>query len=242
MKSKKLTLTLSLFFGSAGTDRFYLGQNTAGWLTLLIFWVLLPGVDYYIIQFNVVPNWKPFLLARFALPIMYHLVATGRYLVMSDEKFKSQDHSKGKTFLLTLVSIICAAVLIAGANKLLDNAQVIDITKADAEVVLSAENLSGDFRKDEDAYRKKYDNRVLQIEGVITETGNDFEQGAYFALKGLNNDPFGIKCFFVEANIGDTQMVKMGDSIVIKGVCNGNKLENCKLISVNGKTIPLSNN
>ncbi len=238
MKSKKGTILLALFTGSSGSDRFYQGQNYAGLLILLCFWVILPGLIFYIIKFNVVPNWEPFLLAQFALPILFHLFAAGRYLVMSEEKFKSQDVSKGKTFLLTIASILLTALLIIGGNKLLSSAQKVDITKEDPSMVLSAEQLSGDFRKNEDAFRSKYDNQVIQIEGVVVETGNDFEQGAYFALRGLNNDPFGIKCYFESQNGADATMVKSGDQVVIKGVCNGNKLENSKLISVNGKKLP----
>lgn len=237
MKSKKLSLLLALFAGSSGADRFYLGQNNAGWATLLGFWAVLPALIYAIIKYNIFPNWEPFLLTRFALPIVFHLYAGGRYLVMNDTQFKSQDVSKSKTFLLTAVSLLVSFLLIIGGNKLLSSAQIIDITKVDAEVNLSAEEMSGEYRTDEEAYRKKYDNKVLQIEGTVTELGNDFEQGQYFALRGLNNDPFGIKCYFVEQNSADAQLVKIGDAVVIKGVGSGNKLENCKLVSVNGKKI-----
>ncbi|MFI5172369.1 MAG: NINE protein [Chitinophagales bacterium] len=237
MKSKKITLVLALFTGSSGSDRFYLGQNNAGWFILLAFWVILPGLVYGVIKFNLVPNWEPFLLARFALPILFHLFAAGRYLVMSDEKFKSQDISKRKTFPLVLISLLFTGALIIGGNKILDSARVIDITTANASASLSAEQMSEEFRKDEVGYRKKYDQEVLQIEGEVSETGNDFEQGNYFALKGLNNDPFGIKCYFEAQNLKEAEMVKLGDKIVIKGVCNGNKLENCKVISVNGTKI-----
>ncbi len=237
MKSKKLTLSLALFAGSSGADRFYLGQNNAGWATLLGFWVVLPGAIWCIIKFNIFPNWEPFLLARFGLPIVYHLYAGGRYLVMNDEKFKSQDVSNSKTFMMTMVALVTAVALIFGGNTLLGSAQIIDITKVDADITLSAEQMSSEYRTNEDAYRKKYDNKVLQIEGIVVETGNDFELGNYFALQGLNNDPFGIKCFFVKENIKDTEQVKIGDSIIIKGVCDGNKLENCKLISVGDKSI-----
>ena len=182
MKSKKLSLLLALFAGSSGADRFYLGQNNAGWATLLGFWAVLPALIYAIIKYNIFPNWEPFLLTRFALPIVFHLYAGGRYLVMNDTQFKSQDVSKSKTFLLTAVALLVSFLLIIGGNKLLSSAQIIDITKVDAEVNLSAEEMSGEYRTNEEAYRKKYDNKVLQIEGTVTELGNDFEQGQYLSL------------------------------------------------------------
>lgn len=237
MKSKKLALILAIFTGSSGADRFYLGQNNAGWATLLGFWAVLPALIFAIIKFNIFPNWEPFLLTRFALPIVFHLYAGGRYMVMNDAQFKSQDVSKSKTFFLSIASLVIAVGLIIAGNKLLSSARIIDITKADVEVNLSAEQMSGEFRADEIAYRKKYDNRVLQLEGTVAETGNDFEQGQYFALKGLNNDPFGIKCYFAKENSAGADMVKIGDEIVIKGVCDGNKLENCLLLSISGKPV-----
>lgn len=235
MKSKKLALILALTGGSAGADRFYLGQNNAGWLTLLAFWGVLPGAIFAIIKYNIFPNWEPFLLARFAVPIVFHLVATGRYMVINDQKFMSQDVSKSKTFPLTIGAYLFAAVLIVGGNKLLNGAQMIDIITADVSATLSAEKMSQEFRRDEESYRKKYDNNVLQVEGIVIEVGNDFEVGPYFALKGLDNDPFGIKCYFVEEHVSDADLAKIGDKVTIKGMANGNKLENCKVLNVNGK-------
>lgn len=240
MKSKKTSIILALLGGSAGADRFYLGQNTAGWVTLLTFWLLIPGAVFGVIKFNLVPNWEPFMLGRFALPIVFHLYETGRYMVMSDQRFMSQDESKSKTFPLTIASFVISALLIVGGSRMLKSAMVVDIVSADVSAVLSAETMSQEFRTDEEVYRKKYDNLVLQIEGVVSETGNDFEAGSYFALKGLNNDPFGIKCYFLEQNVADANLVKIGDKIIMKGVANGNKLENCKVISINGKKV--SNN
>ncbi|MBK7440688.1 MAG: NINE protein [Chitinophagales bacterium] len=237
MKSKKTSIILALLGGSAGADRFYLGQNTAGWVTLLTFWLLIPGAVFGIIKFNLVPNWEPFMLGRFALPIVFHLYETGRYMVMSDQRFMSQDESKSKTFPLTIASFVISALLIVGGSRMLKSAMVVDIVEADVSAVLSAEAMSQEFRTDEEVYRKKYDNLVLQIEGEVSETGNDFEAGSYFALKGLNNDPFGIKCYFLEQNVADANMVKLGDKIIMKGVANGNKLENCKVISINGKKV-----
>jgi len=237
MKSKKTSIILALLGGSAGADRFYLGQNTAGWVTLLTFWLLIPGAVFGIIKFNLVPNWEPFMLGRFALPIVFHLYETGRYMVMSDQRFMSQDESKSKTFPLTIASFVISALLIVGGSRMLKSAMVVDIVEADVSAVLSAETMSQEFRTDEEVYRKKYDNLVLQIEGVVSETGNDFESGSYFALKGLNNDPFGIKCYFLEQNVADANLVKIGDKIIMKGVANGNKLENCKVISINGKKV-----
>jgi TM2 domain-containing membrane protein YozV len=237
MKSKKTSLILSLLGGSFGADRFYLGQNTAGWVTLLSFWVLLPGIVFAIIKFNLVPNWEPFMLGRLALPIIFNFYETGRYMVMNDQTFMSQDESKSKTFPLTIASFVIAILLSIGGTRLLNSQIQVDIVSADVQAVLSAETMSQEFRANEEIYRKTYDNKVLQIEGIVAETGNDFETGPYFALKGLNNDPFGIKCYFLEQNIGDANQVVIGDKVIMKGVANGNKLENCKVISVNGKSI-----
>ncbi|HMX05288.1 MAG TPA: TM2 domain-containing protein, partial [Chitinophagales bacterium] len=139
MRSKKVTLTLALFGGSTGADRFYLGQNTAGWLTILLCWLVLPGAVYGIMRYNLYPNWEPFLLARYALPILFHVFATGRYLIMSEESFMSQNVKKSNTFPMVLLSFVITAILIVGSSRLLQTVQIVDIDKAEVEAVLSAE-------------------------------------------------------------------------------------------------------
>lgn len=237
MRSKKVTLTLALFGGSTGADRFYLGQNTAGWLTILLCWLVLPGAVYGIMRYNLYPNWEPFLLARYALPILFHVFATGRYLIMSEESFMSQNVKKSNTFPMVLLSFVITAILIVGSSRLLQTVQIVDIDKAEVQAVLSAETMSQEFRNDEDAYRKKYDNKTLQIEGVVVETGNDFELGTYFALRGKDGDPFGIKCFFLGDHLKEAEQVVMGDKVTMKGIANGNKLENCTLLERNGEKV-----
>lgn len=234
MRSKKVTLSLALLGGSAGADRFYLGQNAAGWLTMLVCWLVLPGAVYGIIRYNLYPNWEPFLLSRYALPILFHVVAAGRYLIMSEESFMSQNVKKSNTFPMVLVGFVVTAFLIVGSSRLLSTVQIVDIDKAEVEAILSAEMMSQEFRIDENAYRKKYDNKTLLIEGEVVETGNDFELGTYFALKGKDGDPFGIKCFFLGEHLKEAEMVVMGDKVTIKGIANGNKLENCTLTERNG--------
>ncbi|HMZ88458.1 MAG TPA: NINE protein [Chitinophagales bacterium] len=237
MRSKKVTLTLALFGGSTGADRFYLGQNTAGWLTILLCWLVLPGAVYGIMRYNLYPNWEPFLLARYALPILFHVFATGRYLIMSEESFMSQNVKKSNTFPMVLLSFVITAILIVGSSRLLQTVQIVDIDKAEVEAVLSAEMMSQEFRNDEEAYRKEYDNKTLQIEGVVVETGNDFELGTYFALRGKDGDPFGIKCYFLGDHLKEAEQVVMGDKVTMKGIANGNKLENCTLLERNGEKV-----
>lgn len=230
MKSKKMSIVLALLGGSAGSDRFYLGQQNAGWLTLLGFWLVIPGAIYGIIRFNLTPNWEPFLLAKYALPILFHLFATGRYLVMSDQKFMSQDASKGKFSPLVIISVVLAVILAIGASRMIETVKKPDIDTAATSGVIDAVALSQEFRKDEEAYRKKYDNQAFEVSGTVSETGMDFETGAYFALQGMEGDPFGIKCLFAPDHQHEPETVQVGSQVRVKGFINGNKLENCTIL------------
>ncbi len=234
MKSKPLVVALSFFLGSTGAHRFYLGQNQNGWTTLLVWWVALPAIIFAVIRFNLFPNWQPFLAARIALPAIYQVVEAIRFGLMKEEKFKSQDKSLRNTIPLTLVSVIAFSSLFVSGTKLIDSVKHVDITKADAEVILSSAEMSAEFRKDEDAYRKKYDNKVLQIEGtVMLPPGEDFEtQTTYLELGGAQNDAFGIKCFFLKENSEGVAKINAGDYVIVKGECNGNKLENCLVVKI----------
>ncbi len=230
MKSKKLSIVLALLGGSAGADRFYLGQKNAGWLTLLAFWLVLPGAIYGIIRFNLTPNWEPFLLAKYALPILFHMFATGRYMVMNERKFMSQDASKGKFSPMVVGCLALAVVLAIGGSRMIETVKKPDIATASTSVTIDAVTLSQEFRKDEDAYRKKYDNKAFEVTGSVSETGMDFETGAYFALQGMEGDPFGIKCLFAPNHQNEPETVQVGSEVRVKGFINGNKLENCTIL------------
>lgn len=230
MKSKKTSILLALLGGSAGADRFYLGQQNSGWLILLSFWAVLPGAIYGVIRFNLVPNWEPFLLAKYALPILFHVFAMGRYLVMNEQKFMSQDESKGKFSPLVIGCFVVAAIFAVGASRMIATVQKPDIDAASTKGEIDAITLSQEFRKDEEAYRKKYDNQAFEVSGVIAETGMDFETGAYFALKGMEGDPFGIKCLFAPDHQTEPEQVQVGQEVRVKGFINGNKLENCTIL------------
>jgi len=232
MKSKSAIVTLSFLFGSTGANRFYLGQNQAGWTTLLLFWVVLPAIIYAVLKFNLFPNHEPFLFARIAVPVLYHIYEMLRYLLMKPEKFKSQDRAIRNTIPLTILSVVLAAILNVAAVKTITAVEQVNIRKVDADVVLSSVQMSAEFRADEAAYRKKYDNKVLQIEGtVLIPPGEDFEtQTTYLELAGAEGDAFGIKCFFLKENSQGVSNLKPGDHVVVKGECDGNKLENCLVV------------
>lgn len=234
MKSKKLAIVFSLFAASAGANRFYLGQNNRGWVVLGIWWVLFPGLWYLAIKENLYLNHFIFMLLLFALPILFHLFETGRYLVTSAESFKSQDKSVRNTLPLTFASIFIVVVLISGELKLLAGAGSVDITKTEASVQLKASEMSAEYRADEIAFRKKYDNKVLQIEGTVAILpGEDLETGAKFVeLVGDSSDVFGIKCFFKKENSGNVDEILAGDRIVVKGECSGNSLQNSQVMEI----------
>ncbi|HNV98437.1 MAG TPA: hypothetical protein PKL06_03635, partial [Chitinophagales bacterium] len=78
--------------------------------------------------------------------------------------------------------------------------------------------------------RKKYDNKAFEVTGSVSETGMDFETGAYFALQGMEGDPFGIKCLFAPNHQNEPETVQVGSEVRVKGFINGNKLENCTIL------------
>ena len=243
MKSRKIAILWSLVGGSAGADRFYLGQNTAGWSTLFTFWAILPGVFYGVMKFHLVQNWAMLNILFFAIPILYHMVAIGRYLIMSDTKFKSQDKSKSKTIFLALGSILIAAVLCVTGSKMMATVQTVDITTTSATLQVTSIQLSKEFRDNESAYRKKYDNRVIEVKGAISNPpGFDLETGtSYIELSGENSDVFGIKCYFLKENSANINEIQKGDLVVVKGQCIGNKLNNCLVTDIEHPATPSNN-
>lgn len=234
MKSKGIAGIIALLAGSAGLHKFYLGQNRRGWTLLFLFFILFPALTWSVQHFFVMEYWRGALILWLLAAAVLQIVEGIRIFSMSQEKFAQQDASRGSTAAMTITVFVLALLLVYGSAKLLSR-PAIDITVVNAEISMPSEDFSRAFREDENAFNKKYLHKVIQLQGEVTETGEDFEKGPYFALKGAEGDAFGIKCFFIRENAGDAKEVEDGDIVTMKGVCDGNILQNCKVISVQKK-------
>ena len=88
--------------------------------------------------------------------------------------------------------------------------------------ILSAEQLTNDFEKDENSAYERYGNKTLQVSGII----NDINYTKNTASITLKDGSTGVNCSFdsvsvAKIGINNLKILKVNDSVNIKGKCDG---------------------
>ena len=102
-----------------------------------------------------------------------------------------------------------------------------EISTQESAITVSARQLYADYEANGVAADEKYKGKVLQVTGVVNTIDRDIMDKIYVTLKG--NQYFGdIQCFFAESHIGTASQLSKGQTITVKGKCDG-KLMNVML-------------
>ncbi|MEO5891364.1 MAG: hypothetical protein ABIQ31_14015 [Ferruginibacter sp.] len=118
-----------------------------------------------------------------------------------------------KKYLLTL--LISLVLIVAGVGYYLYNKPARDIKNTDGLEVAATE-LYATFIKDSTAAKKNYTNKILQVSGKVNLLSeNQLHQAV--AMLNTNIGGAAINCTLE----GSADGLKAGDSIIIKGICNG---------------------
>lgn len=95
----------------------------------------------------------------------------------------------------------------------------IDVTEASVDITISANKILNEFSSDEAKANSKYLEKIIEVEGVVSETKNEKGKGIV-TLK--TNDDFGsILCHLSEKATSELSAIQIGESITIKGICTG---------------------
>jgi hypothetical protein len=108
-------------------------------------------------------------------------------------------------------------------------------------LAVSAEQLAKDYHADQAAADKKYKDKTLEVEGVVTSLVNYDLGGAMVLLKGIHDGVdeklvvVPTACFFGKANSGKASTVSKGQKITVRGLCQGKHAEgpgvwNCEVL------------
>lgn len=124
-----------------------------------------------------------------------------------------------KIILAVFLAIILALIVsISYFNK-----PHVNVEKSDADYFLTSQNLIEEYEKDEVTTDRKYSEKILQVEGIIYELST---------LKGsrvitLRNEDLesNITCYITPEENVNTLNLKIGQDIVIKGICTGYLLD-----------------
>ncbi|QQS29197.1 MAG: hypothetical protein IPM47_20575 [Sphingobacteriales bacterium] len=119
-----------------------------------------------------------------------------------------------KTKALFVLLIVAALGGYIGWNMY--NKPVSQTTDLKTDLQVDAQALFAEFEQDENAANQKYNDKAIEVSGVIT--GIEAQDGkTTVALKG--GDMGGVSCEMQDAS--GTENLKPGDAVVIKGVCTG---------------------
>lgn len=114
-------------------------------------------------------------------------------------------------------------ILAAGLAYYLYNQPHRNVEFEEAVVSLSATQLFNEYSENEKKADSLYLNKTILIHGVITETDED-QKGERIVILKEDDDIFGVACTMDETDPESKKKVealKVGDSIVLKGICTG---------------------
>lgn len=119
-----------------------------------------------------------------------------------------------KIILFLALAAVCMAVAWYWYNKPREG-----IAGKDTQLHVSAVLLYEDYNADETAANEKYLNKVIEVKGTaddIIRNGNDA-----VLILSMQPEGGGISCFFSPASALESNHVKKGMEIVVKGKCTG---------------------
>jgi hypothetical protein len=98
-----------------------------------------------------------------------------------------------------------------------------EISTQDPAITVSASKLYADYEDNGIAADGKYKDKVLLVTGKVNDIDRDFMDKIYVTLKG--DEYFGdIQCFFAESHVGEASQLSKGQTITVKGRCDGQSM------------------
>jgi Na+-translocating ferredoxin:NAD+ oxidoreductase RnfG subunit len=136
---------------------------------------------------------------------------------------------KRKT-IIVLILFIAAIIVALVVWKWTFKKSDVSMASQKADVEIEADILTQEYENNEEAANAKYLGKVIVVSGIISSL-NEEEQGLSVYLK-KSEDMSGVMCTFSKDEV-DTTLIKVGNKIKIKGICDGYlmdvKLNKCSL-------------
>ena len=123
----------------------------------------------------------------------------------------------------TLGSIILASFFLILAFGSTDDSESIEATSvanAAPDFRISAKELYSEYDANGVAADLKYKGKILAVTGTVDNIDKDIMDDIYVTLEG--DDFIGsIQCFFADSHVGEAASLRKGQTLTIKGQCNG---------------------
>lgn len=126
---------------------------------------------------------------------------------------------KKKSLFILLAIVLIGCTVAFYAYKEYDRKPV-DTSLASPDYTDSAINLLTEFETNDSIAGKKYNDKVLQVEGLIKDIAKD-ENGFYSISLGDSTSMSSVRCSMDSIFKGDAEQFTKGKNVSIKGVCSG---------------------
>lgn len=124
-----------------------------------------------------------------------------------------------KIWITLLVIIAVIALSLLGGYLYVRYMPEKSISKQAPDFSMTATELAAEFETDPPASNDKFIDRVIEVSGVISEISIDQNNSIVFILRG-NEAPTGVLCTVSEKS-KKTERYKVGDPVVLRGICTG---------------------
>jgi len=121
--------------------------------------------------------------------------------------------------------ILLAIVIIAGLYAYREyNRKPADLSTVDSQIKISADSLVIKFEKDEQKANLLYLGKPIEVTGLIAEINNQQDTLVTIAL-GKKEDMHKVSCLLDANHTNEIKRYKVGDNIMLRGICNGYLLD-----------------
>jgi hypothetical protein len=126
-----------------------------------------------------------------------------------------------KKISITLMVIIAGiALLLLGGYLYVRYMPDISMSEQASDFRMPATKLAEEFETNLSASNSKFIDRVIEVTGVISEISTDPNNAIVFILRD-SDTPTGILCTVSEKSTKKAERYKVGDTVVVKGICTG---------------------
>jgi len=110
------------------------------------------------------------------------------------------------------IIILNLSMLLAGCSRGPEIESVKDAIK------IPAEELYGEYKADHVKADQKYQGKIVEVTGVVDQTGTDVGEHPFINLKGQEHLS-GVQCFFLKRYAEKAAQLKSGQTVTIRGKC-----------------------
>jgi len=120
-----------------------------------------------------------------------------------------------------IIAVVVLGILAAGVGFYLKNKTIGGLENTNPDFTISAKQLFNEFSEDETAAIKKYNNKVLLVEGTLRDIKPVNDSIASILLFADESGLGTIKCGLGKGYVAASKKLNVDESIKIKGVCSG---------------------